>query len=145
MQSHARVQFVQARMGVTPGWAGGSRLVQLVGRQHALRLLMNSRPLTAELALSIGFCDGVVPVSNEPQEGQTSTSSNVVPFALKWLKQEVLGDLSLEEGAVLREMKRLVHAAAWNDQHMQQSVKMERLLFSNLWGGPLNQRALRRK
>ena len=33
----------QARMGVAPGWGGARRLVDIVGRQRALTLLLSCR------------------------------------------------------------------------------------------------------
>ena len=39
MAADARLRFVQAKMGATTGWGGSARLVELVGRRQALRLL----------------------------------------------------------------------------------------------------------
>ena len=59
MASNALVHFVQAKMGVSTGWGGGGRLVALVGRQHALRLLPGSLPCSASEALACGLADAV--------------------------------------------------------------------------------------
>ena len=42
-----------------PGWGGGARLVKLVGRQRALRLLCRTEKMTAKSALEHGFADVV--------------------------------------------------------------------------------------
>ena len=38
--SEAALQFVQRRMGLSPGWGGGLRLAEVVGQQQALELLL---------------------------------------------------------------------------------------------------------
>ncbi|ETV82952.1 hypothetical protein, variant 2 [Aphanomyces astaci] len=56
----ASIQFVHGRMGVSPGWGGGARLVQLVGRQRALRLLGRTEKVAAADAEVLGLADAVV-------------------------------------------------------------------------------------
>lgn len=56
---NARMRFVHAKMGTSPGWGGGARLVGLVGRAQALRCLAHGMPLDAAAATAIGLCDGV--------------------------------------------------------------------------------------
>lgn len=46
-------------MGVSPGWGGGARLVGIVGRRAALRLLAWSLPVTSTDGLAIGLLDAV--------------------------------------------------------------------------------------
>lgn len=70
MKSLAYVTFVQARMGVTTGWGGTRRLVEIVGRSNALKLLCKSEILHPSQALAIGFADAVI----ESDEYQHSTA-----------------------------------------------------------------------
>jgi ethylmalonyl-CoA/methylmalonyl-CoA decarboxylase len=58
--SSARIGFVHASLGVSPGWGGGRRLVGRVGARVALRLLAFSPRLSAEQARSVGLVDEVV-------------------------------------------------------------------------------------
>ncbi|TYZ57751.1 hypothetical protein PybrP1_007760 [[Pythium] brassicae (nom. inval.)] len=60
VEASAVVQFVQARMGVSPGWGGGARLYKLVGRQHALRLLCTAAKTSAHEAMVLGLADLVL-------------------------------------------------------------------------------------
>ena len=53
------VLFFYHQMGVSPGWGGGARLVGIVGRRAALRLLAWSPPMTATDGLAIGLLDAV--------------------------------------------------------------------------------------
>ncbi|GLE04505.1 hypothetical protein PINS_up013460 [Pythium insidiosum] len=59
MADNAVIQFVQAKMGVSPGWGGGARLHKVVGRQQALRLLCTAERLDATRAQAIGLVDAV--------------------------------------------------------------------------------------
>ena len=56
----ASVSFVQARMGVAPGWGGARRLVELVGRRKALQLLLTSSKLGSEEGAELGYFDAVI-------------------------------------------------------------------------------------
>ena len=56
----SRIGFVQARLGVSPGWGGGSRLVARIGSRRAALVLGEARTLTAEEALEVGIIDAVV-------------------------------------------------------------------------------------
>lgn len=68
IDSKAVIQFVQARMGVSPGWGGGARLYKLVGRQHALRLLCTATKTSPEEAVRLGLADLVFYTEQEPTE-----------------------------------------------------------------------------
>lgn len=57
----ARLGFVHASLGLTPGWGGGRRLVQRVGNRQALNLLAFASVLSAEQAQNVGMIDTVVP------------------------------------------------------------------------------------
>lgn len=57
----ARLGFRQIKMGIMSGWGGGPRLVHLVGRNRALRLMLTGELLDAKEALSIGLVDRIVP------------------------------------------------------------------------------------
>ena len=57
----ASITFKHAAMGVTPGWGGLSRLVALVGRGAAARLLFTATPVRPEDALHMGLVDELVP------------------------------------------------------------------------------------
>jgi enoyl-CoA hydratase/carnithine racemase len=52
--------FRQARMGLSTGWGGSTRLVHLVGLGAAKRLLLTGLPCDADEALRIGLCDELV-------------------------------------------------------------------------------------
>ncbi|KAF9951777.1 enoyl CoA hydratase domain-containing protein 1, partial [Mortierella alpina] len=58
----AKVQFVQTQMGVVTGWGGASRLLGIVPRSQALRLLASAEPIKGgQEALDSGFAQVVSP------------------------------------------------------------------------------------
>jgi ethylmalonyl-CoA/methylmalonyl-CoA decarboxylase len=57
MAENARIQFVQAKRGLSPGWGGAARLVQIAGRTRALSLLARAEPIAPQSALECGLVD----------------------------------------------------------------------------------------
>lgn len=55
-----QLSFRQARMGLSTGWGGSTRLVHLVGLGAAKRLLLTGLPCEAEEALRLGLVDELV-------------------------------------------------------------------------------------
>jgi enoyl-CoA hydratase len=55
----ARLGLPQTKLGLIPGWNGVERLVETVGRSHAMRLLYLANPVSSEEALRIGLIDEV--------------------------------------------------------------------------------------
>lgn len=66
----ARFSFRQAANGLITGWGGGTRLFSLVGRAHALDLLLTSRVIDADEALEIGLIDRAVPADRLMDEAR---------------------------------------------------------------------------
>lgn len=92
--SDASIAFVQAKLGVTPGWGGGQRLIERVGTRRALQLLAMPKRLTAVEGELLGLIDCVT--ENVEQEVQqvmdrmTSIPSNCIHHLLTWMKQPEL-------------------------------------------------------
>lgn len=112
----ARIGFVQARLGVSPGWGGGVRLLRRVGRAAALRLLVEAEPVSAEVAVDLGLVDELAP------EGQVVATA-----------REVGERLSRHDRLAIGAALRLVRGGSAED---------ERRLFVELWGGAAHRRAL---
>ena len=58
--SRARFAFKQVTIGITPAWGGRARLVELVGRSLALKLMITGEVIDAAEAMRIGLVDRVV-------------------------------------------------------------------------------------
>lgn len=67
MTRSAKLGFVQIRVGVSPGWGGGARLVHNLGYNKALDLMMSGRVLSAEEAFGLGLVSHIIDDSNDEQ------------------------------------------------------------------------------
>ena len=61
MSKTAEIRFVQVKMGLTPGWGGGTKLVRLLGRQKALQLLGKGEKVDLSYGRQLGLIDGELP------------------------------------------------------------------------------------
>jgi ethylmalonyl-CoA/methylmalonyl-CoA decarboxylase len=122
---HARIHFVQAQLGIAPGWGGAGRLVRHVGRRHALRILTRGSPVDAEDGRALGLFDERLSVG----EGD-----DAVAAALRWAEPL----LALPPSAA-RAVKRQVVAAA---PARSGALDDEAQAFEGVWGGPAHQAAL---
>jgi enoyl-CoA hydratase/carnithine racemase len=55
--SHARIGFIQGRMGITSAWGGGPDLCALVGPARAMRMMGRCEMINATQALAWGLAD----------------------------------------------------------------------------------------
>lgn len=126
----ARVGFVQAAMGVSPGFGGGRRLLRRVGPQRAVDLLTRATPLTATEALRVGLVDEVVDDPWSRALGRAAEAASLPPAAASAAKRLLL---ALEaEGA-------RGPATPSPDQ-----PDAEAETFASLWAGPEHVAALDR-
>jgi 3-hydroxyacyl-CoA dehydrogenase len=56
----ARVGFPEVTLGILPGAGGTQRLPRLIGAEHALRMMLDGKPVSAAEALALGILDEVV-------------------------------------------------------------------------------------
>lgn len=101
VSEHTRFSFRQAAMGLMTGWGGADRLVDLVGRARAKRLLWTAATISAEEAYAIGLADQlapqgqVLPAALKLAEEMTKNAPLAIR-ALKWVLQQ---ERSPEEAA----------------------------------------------
>ncbi|XP_045112571.1 ethylmalonyl-CoA decarboxylase-like [Portunus trituberculatus] len=117
------ISFVQGSMGVVTGWGGGTRLTRLVHYPTALDLLLTGRKIEAEEAIKIGLADFIV-------DSETRFAA-----VGEWVKVR-----SGHVGEVVRGFKTITMGA--RDLPAGESLAEERGVFSPLWGGPANLKAL---
>ncbi len=118
----AILHFVHARLGIAPGWGGAGRLVRLVGRRRALRILTDARPLAPGEAASLGLVDHRCP-------------GGAVAGALRAFEQLV---------AMPPEAVRAVkHQIVCNGPARRDAVT-EAEAFAEVWGGPSHRATLER-
>jgi ethylmalonyl-CoA/methylmalonyl-CoA decarboxylase len=123
LAADARVGFVHGRLGLTPGWGGGGRLTRLLGRQRALRLLLEARPVGAQRALDLGLADRLAP------PGEAVAAAEAVAAGWRGRAPEVI--------ARIKAIVEAAHAGAPDE-----AAAVEADAFRSLWGGPAHRAAL---
>lgn len=110
----AELGFRQIKLGLMSGWGGGPRLVHLVGRSRALRLMLTGELVKAADALAMGLVDEVVP------------PERVVERALE-LAREIAGNAPL----AVRAYKRLANVSV--RVPLDEAIAFETELFGPVW------------
>jgi enoyl-CoA hydratase/carnithine racemase len=116
----ARVGWVQARLGVSPGFGGGARLLRRVGTPRAARVLLEAAVLDAEAARGLGLVDAIAEDPDAAAEAWISERRGLPVEARR---------------AVLRLMRPPLAAEA---------LERELTDFDGLWGAPAHLEALAR-
>ncbi|ESO13102.1 hypothetical protein HELRODRAFT_159709 [Helobdella robusta] len=130
VSSSANIGFVQARMGLSPGWGGGVRLVNLLGRLKALQLLSSASIIKGFEAQEIGLADEIFGEFDDSLETATSFLTNYTKFAPD----------------VIKAMKRVVINASRSDMQSVETLNTkETQIFQSLCGGLANLEALNKK
>ena len=124
----ATIRFVQVKMGVTPGWAGGYRVTEILGRSKAIKAFAGTLPISGQQGMDLGYIDELV-------------DAGTAQARATQLLQEYL---EASEGSkdALRGIKKVVTNVT--DRDMDESLAREREIFSQLWGGKDNLAALAR-
>ncbi|KAI9316343.1 ClpP/crotonase-like domain-containing protein [Dichotomocladium elegans] len=108
MASGTYLRFLQTRMGITSPWGGARRLVNSIGRKHALLLLAGAPKVTAEEAKVMGLVTVVV---DRPAQPEIMTMYDAcLRASLAFTRQFVTDDLTGRRvmPAAVRGMKKLV-------------------------------------
>lgn len=116
MCSKSTFRMVHTTLGLTPGWGGGSRLVRLMGRRHALHLLASAQSMHAADALSIGLVDRV---------HDASSASISEAF-------DMLNAFAAPDRRAVRDAKRLIDVAD-STGAIEDALQHERRIFARRW------------
>jgi enoyl-CoA hydratase/carnithine racemase len=100
----AKLGLPQGRLGLIPGWNGIQRLVELVGRGTAMRLLYTGETLTAAEAHTLGLVDEVAQGQRALERALafTATIDKVAPLSLGATKTVALASLRVSRAAARR-------------------------------------------
>ena len=121
MAESARIGFVHARLGVSPGWEG-LRCSSVVWGSAAAAILLRAEVHGAESALTLGLAD------------QVTADGEALAQAEAWLAPILTAPPDAIRGAL-----RLVREGATSE-----AVGPEREIFCSLWGGEAHRAALDR-
>ena len=120
MSKSARIGFVHARLGVSPGWGGAKLLARRVGRSAATTILLRAEVHPLDGALALGLAD------------DSAADGDALNAAESWLKPILASPPEAIRGAlrILRKGSPAVDSDA------------ERAVFRSLWGGAAHKAAL---
>ena len=110
----AKLGYRQVVLGVISGWGGGPRLVHLLGKGRALRLMTTGDLLSANEALALGLVDEVVP------------PDQVMPSALALARR-----IAENPPLAVRAFKRLVQMTV--RVPLEAALEFETELFGPVW------------
>uniref|UniRef100_A0AAF5D171 Uncharacterized protein n=1 Tax=Strongyloides stercoralis TaxID=6248 RepID=A0AAF5D171_STRER len=65
MHTSGRIGVVQGKMGVIQTWNGASKLLEIVGKHNAIKLLAMSKVFSHKLALEMGFVNEIYEIDDE--------------------------------------------------------------------------------
>jgi enoyl-CoA hydratase/carnithine racemase len=117
MAAGAKIGFIQAKLGVSPGFGGGRWLVERLGPQKAGEILLQAGLLSASEALFLGLVDTA---AEEPSPPQVHSPPLIAP--------EVQAGIT-----------RILEAAPLS---RAEALAVELEVFTSLWGGPAHAIAL---
>lgn len=119
--TRARFAFKQVTIGITPAWGGRARLLSLVGRSIALRLMLTGEVLDGAEAMRIGLVNQVVEPSAVFETAmalarQIAANPN---SAVRAIKRQVVDGARLE-GEAATEFEADSFARTWiSDDHLK--------------------------
>lgn len=125
MTEDSEIRFVHKHMGLVPGWGGATRLIQLVGSRHALKILSSALRVHPQYALNIGLADDILP----------SGADGPLEESQKWIASYTKGAADVN-----RAVKKVV--ASGREKLIEDSLRTEKDIFGTVWGGPANMQAL---
>jgi enoyl-CoA hydratase len=124
MAEDATIGFVQARLGLIPGWGGGQRLMRVVGYARALELLTTARVLSAGEAHALGLANQIAGA------GQALVAAHKLaeqiaahpPAAVQAAKRVLRYGLTPETGAAL-EHERAEFPPLWESDFRHEAMR----------------------
>ncbi|AEA33776.1 enoyl-CoA hydratase/isomerase family protein [Hippea maritima] len=113
-RSNIFIQFKEKEMGVTTGWGGTYRLVNIVGYSKALKMLLSAEKIDAKQAKDIGLVDDIYEES-----------------VLLDKTLEFCYNLKDDDVKLIKYIKRLAKESQFINR--DEGMQLERVLFSDSW------------
>ncbi|MBI3403380.1 MAG: enoyl-CoA hydratase/isomerase family protein [Acidobacteria bacterium] len=87
----AKLGQPEIALGLLPGYAGTQRLPRLVGKGHAMAMILTGAPITAAEALRIGLVNRVVPAADLMKDARAWAAQLAVnaPIAMRYIMNAV--------------------------------------------------------
>jgi len=120
----AKLGQPEVNLGILPGWGGTCRLPRLIGRGHALYLILRGEIIDAQEAWRIGLVDKVVPPAELVSfvEGVAEDLLRKGPLALRAALEALIRaqDLDLPEAMALESK---LFGALWSSEDRREGLK----------------------
>lgn len=157
MSQSAKIGFVQLRMGVTTGWGGATRMVNLLGRQKSLAILSSAKVMTAEEAHKVGLADFLLSalstsasstLESSSESGSGSITALVPDSSLEEMmecKKWLIENYCRHDAQLIQANKSVVVNCEVTSNDLEASLAFERDVFAKHWGGPIQRAALEAK
>lgn len=119
-----RMGFVQVRMGLTPGWGAGQRLLRLVGYSRALDMLATGRIMHAPELLANGLVNRVVEQGAALTHALNAARSivNAAPDVIRGIKALLQAGLNQPYETALQ-TERAIFPPLWDAEPHHQAVE----------------------
>nr|XP_027205782.1 ethylmalonyl-CoA decarboxylase-like [Dermatophagoides pteronyssinus] len=125
----ARIGFVHARLGVTPGFGGGTRLIRLVGSCKALQLMLSAKLIDAQTAYETGLVQHVLEPGIRGEEALEATK--------RWYRTE-FGSISSFASRAIKS----IAATGLCNIPTEKALEIEANIFCSVWGREEHMKAL---
>jgi enoyl-CoA hydratase len=104
---HARIGYLQGKLGISTAWGGGSDLMRVIGAARALKLLCTAEILDAQRACELGLIDVIASSSEAFMVQATSLAGSVAGRPRQVLSAFKSLALAYRNGASVSELSQL--------------------------------------
>ncbi len=120
----ARFSFRQAAMGVVTGWGGGVRVLRLLGRARALRLLLSAETIDAIEARRLGLIDVIADSGDRLMDEATALARKIAGNAPESIAAflEIARTFEAEGSAAAERREAELFAQGWVGEHFRRKV-----------------------
>jgi len=96
----AKMGLPEVKLGLIPGYGGTQRLVRLVGRGAALKMMLTAQIVGADEALRLGLVQEVAPAADlmSRARAMAATIASMAPLAIEGVLEAVEHGSSIEDG-----------------------------------------------
>ncbi|UOQ43145.1 enoyl-CoA hydratase/isomerase family protein [Halobacillus salinarum] len=115
--------FVQASLGITPGWGGGALLFRRIQPTYASHWLTDASMYDAFTAKRIGWLNNLLPQASLQKWEEDTEFTNRSSSQMKWFKKQLLAALRSEEFDQLMEEEVKQCAALWEEEDHKRAVE----------------------
>ncbi|WP_079480387.1 enoyl-CoA hydratase/isomerase family protein [Halobacillus salinus] len=115
--------FIQGKLGIAPGWGGGTLLYEKVDKQAAAHWLMTATMYSTDQALRIGWLHKVYSDKEWAMETLLQPFLHNSQEQMTWFKKQYLNSLKLDELSVRMEEETISCSKLWESEAHKEAVQ----------------------